>query len=119
MDERKVLGAARMVNLDRCPIKDLDSAAGAAFARAARGRFQKDGICMLPGFIRLEALVILAEEANACVGDAWFCGGTHNVYFTEPSPDVPGGEVAARNERTFVGSILYDRIGEHSSLRRL
>ena len=114
-----MLDAARMVNLDRCPIKDLDSADGAAFARAARGRFQKDGICMLPGFIRPEALEILAEEANACVGDAWFCGGTHNVYFTEPSPDVPGGEVAARNERTFVGSILYDRIGEHSSLRRL
>lgn len=119
MDERKVLDAARMVNLDRCPIEDLDSADGAAFARAARGRFLKDGSCMLPGFIRPEALEILAEEANACVGDAWFCRGSHNVYLTEPSPDVPAGDVATRYERTFVGSVPYDRIGEHSSLRRL
>ena len=92
-----------------------------------RRRFRAGGTRTLPDgrdlhaarFIRPEALEILAEEANACVGDAWFCRGTHSVYLTEPSPDVPAGDVATRNERTFVGSIPYDRIGKHSSLRRL
>ena len=119
MDEKVLLGAARMVDLERCPIEDLDSSNGTTFLRAARERFLEDGLCTLPGFIRPEALAILTEEANGCIRDAWFCRNTHSVYLTEAAPDVPTGDVATRQERTFVGSIPYDRIGEHSSLRRL
>ena len=119
MDEKVLLGAALMVDLERCPIEDLDSSNGTTFLRAARERFLEDGLCTLPGFIRPEALEILTEEANGCIRDAWFCRNTHSVYLTEAAPDVPTGDVATRQERTFVGSISYDRIGEHSSLRRL
>ena len=79
---------------------------------------------MLPGFIRTEALEILVEETNRRIGDAWFCKSTHNVYLTPNDctpndPGTPPGDVAHRRERTFVGSVPYDRIGEDSSLRRL
>ena len=119
MAEKPAFDAARMVNLERCPIDDPDSAGGAAFAQACRERFLEQGLCMLPGFIRPEALEILAEEANGRIGDAWFCKSTHNVYLTQHDPGVPPGDVATRQERTFVGSVPYDRIGEDSSLRRL
>lgn len=74
---------------------------------------------MLPEFVRPEALAVLAEEANRCIEDAWFCSGAHNVYLDEVSPDSPPDGIAARAVRTFVGSIPYDRLTKDSSLRRL
>lgn len=116
---KPVIDAARMVDLARYPIADPGSAAGAAFRQACRKRFLEDGLCMLPEFIRPEALETLAREAEGFAGDAWFCRSTHNVYLTGHDPATPAGDVAIRQERTFVGSIPYDRIGKGSSLRRL
>lgn len=113
------IDAARMVDLARYPIADPGSAAGAAFRQACRKRFLEDGLCMLPEFIRPEALETLARVAEGFAGDAWFCRSTHNVYLTGHDPATPAGDVAIRQERTFVGSIPYDRIGKGSSLRRL
>ena len=124
MAEIPVIDAAHMVILERCPIDDPDSAGGAAFRQACRRRFLEDGLCMLPEFVRPEALETLAKEANGSIGDAWFCKSTHNVYLTQNglgngNPGAPAGDVAGRQERTFVGSVPYDRIGEESLLRRL
>ena len=119
MAEEYGLSAARMVNFEGCPIDEPDSAGGAAFVRACRNRYLEDGLCMLPKFLRPEALEILVEEVNGCIGDAWFCNGTHNVHLVQADPGMPVGDVAGRQERTFVGSVPYDRLGEDSSLRRL
>lgn len=113
-----------MVNPERCPIAGPDSPGQAAFVRECRNRYLEDGLCMLPEFLRPQALDILAEEANGCIGDAWFCDGSHNVYlaqndFGHGGPGEPAGDVTARQERTVVGSVPYDRIGEGSALRRL
>ena len=124
MAEVPVIDAAHMVNLERCPIDDPDSAGAAAFRQACRRRFLEDGLCMLPEFVRPVALETLAKEANGSIGDAWFCKSTHNVYLTQNglgngNPGAPAADVAGRQERTFVGSVPYDRIGEESLLRRL
>ena len=119
MTETSAVEAARMVDLGRYPIHDADSEGCAAFVRECRSRFVEDGLCVLPEFIRLAALEVLAEEANGCAGDAWFCNGTHNVYLTQHDAHVPPDDVARRQERTYVGSVPYDRIGDDSSLRRL
>lgn len=116
---KPVIGAAHMVDLARYPIAGPDSAAGAAFRQACRERFLDDGLCVLPGFIRPEALEALVREAEGFAGDAWFCRNTHNVYLTGHDPGTLAGNVAGRQERTFVGSVPYDRIGEDSPLRRL
>ena len=107
-----VIDAARMVDLARYPIAGPDSAAGAAFRQACRERFLEDGLCLLPEFIRTEALEILAREAEGFAGDAWFCRSTHNVYLTDHDPATPAGDVAGQQERTFVGSVPYDGSGK-------
>ena len=124
MTETPACTAARMVNLERYPVDEPDSNSYAELVRTCRDRFVVDGLCMLPEFIRPKALDILAKEANERTVHAWFCGSTHNVYLAknEGSPSdagVPAGDVDARQERTFVGSIPYDRIGNGSSLRHL
>ena len=124
MTESPARTAARMVNLKRYPIDDPDSEGYAELVRACRGRFVADGLCMLPEFIRPRALEVLAGKANERTAHAWFCRSTHNVYLSQSggSPHGPGvstGGVDRRQERTFVGSIPYDRIGDDSSLRHL
>lgn len=119
MDEHHVPSAARMVNLGAYPIDALDSAAGASFARACRRRYLEAGLCVLPAFLRPEGLATLVEEANGYIGAAWFCDGTHDVYLAQDNPGVPAGGLAGRQERTFVGSVPYDRLGKDSALRRL
>ena len=119
MTETPAFGAARMVNLERYPIDDASSAGYDAFVRGCRSRFREHGLCELPGFVRPEALEVLAAEANACSGHAWFCNGTHNVYLAQNGGHVPCGDASARQERTYVGSVPYDRIAEDASLRHL
>ena len=124
MTESPARTAARMINLERYPIDDPESEGCAELVRACRDRFVEAGLCTLPEFIRPRALEVLAEEANGRTAHAWFCRSTHNVYLTEHgvsrySASVPAGDVDRRQERTFVGSIPYDRIGDASSLRHL
>lgn len=114
MIETPVFGAARLVNIERYPIDDADSAGYAAFVRVCRNRFVEDGLCMLPDFIRPAALEVLAEEANGCARDAWFCNGTHNVYLTQGDTRMPAGDVARRQERTWAP---YPTIGSERTRR--
>ena len=124
LDEKCAIDPARVVNLERYPIDDPDSTRNAAFAQACRRRFHQDGLRMLPDFIRPQALELLVGETTERLDGAWFCRSTHNVYLTQDdvtpnNPGAPPGDVSGRQERTFVGSVPYDRIGEDSSLRRL
>ncbi len=111
--------AADIVDLVRYPIADLESAEGAACVTHYRQDFLETGLCMLPEFIRADALRKLADESNAVVDQAYFCKSTHNVYLTDEDFSLPADDVARRQENTFVGSVAYDRLGEISTLRRL
>ncbi|MGI9335505.1 MAG: HalD/BesD family halogenase [Gammaproteobacteria bacterium] len=112
-------GAADMVDLVRYPVANLQSVEGAAFVRRCRQQYLDTGLCMLPSFIRPQALQRLAEEANGLAGEAYFCKSTHNAYLTEEDPELPREDVARRQEQTYVGSVAYDRIPETAHLRRL
>ena len=108
-----------MINLDRYPILDLHSAAGASFASKCRQQYLATGLCMLPEFISSDALETLAAEAGAITDRAFFCNNTHNAYLTDDDPGLPGDDVARIQEQTYVGSVPYDCIGEDTALRRL
>ena len=110
--------ARDMVNLAQYPIVDLESADGAAFARSCREEYLQTGLCMLEGFILPNALQTLAEEATGFSGDAYFCKSSHNAYLTT-NDSVAADDVASRQEKTFVGSVPYDRIDPESQLNGL
>ncbi len=111
--------AATMVNLERYPMADLAAAEGLAFARRCRQEYLDAGLCVLPEFILPAARKILADEANALSGQAYFCDNTHNAYLTADDPELSPHDVARQAQRTCVGSVPYDRIGEQTQLRRL
>ncbi len=109
--------AQDMVDLERYPIAQPDSAAAVAFTQACQDEYLSTGMCVLANFIQSEALATLAREANALIGDAFFCDGTHNAYLTE-NTDLDD-DVRRMREHTFVGSVAYDRIASETALRTL
>jgi alkylated DNA repair dioxygenase AlkB len=115
----KTTDAADIVDLSRYPIADLESAEGVACVSQYRQDFNEAGLCILPNFIRADALRKLADESNAVTDQAYFCQSTHNVYLTDEDRELPADDVARRQETTYVGSVAYDRIGEDCTLRRL
>jgi len=113
------IAAADMVDLQRYPIADLATAEGTAFANQCRQQYLETGLCMLPNFITPATQRILTEEANNISGEAYFCRSTHNAYLTEENSSLPAGDVARKQEQTYVGSVPYDLIAEDAHLRRL
>lgn len=116
---KTTISAADLVNLQRYPIADLTRTDSKAFAEKCRKSYLETGLCSLPDFITPDAHRILTEEANSISGQAYFCKSTHNAYLTDDDPDLPAGDVANRQEQTFVGSVPYDQIAEGSCLRQL
>ncbi len=116
---QKTISADEMVNTDRYPIADLTTPEGMAIAKACREKFATTGLCMLPGFVRPQALDLLAREANGVLDEAYFCDSTHNAYLKDADPTKPADDVTQRQEATFVGSVAYDCLPKDGLLKQL
>ena len=107
-----------IVDLDKFPVDQIDAGRGFEFAEQCKRRYQETGLCMLPGFVMDNALDILAGESERYIDDAYFCDNTHNAYLTDDN-DAANDEVARRQEKTFVGSVPYDKIPGDTALNTL
>ncbi len=117
--EKPYLNAESMVDLARYPIDRPDGPDGNRLAADCRQRFMDTGLCMLPGFIRPEALEAMIAETGPITDRAYFCRSTHNAYL-EPDDDAfPPDHPRRRPGETFVGSIAYDLFPADSALGRL
>ncbi len=112
-----MLAPVEIVDLDRYPIADLGNGPGEEFATQCRDQFSDSGLCMLPGFVRQSALKTMGEESDRYLGHAYFCDSSHNAYLTEVADGAD--ELDRRQEKTFVGSVPYDRIPQDSVLNAL
>lgn len=113
------LDTVDMVDTDRYPLQDLASGPGREFLLWCRETYADTGLCMLPGFIRPDALEMLADEANAASERAYFCRSSHNAYLTEDDATFSADSVERRQETTFVGSVAFDHIEPDALLRKL
>lgn len=111
-------GVGDLADLERYPLDD-PGRAPALVAECAR-RFARDGVCLLPGFLRAPALARAVRETRARLGDAFFCRNTHNAYLAADSdPAFPEQHPRNRRLRTEVGSIPNDRLPRAGVLSRL
>ena len=104
-----------IVDLKRYPILDLEAPEGRAVVEDCRRRFLETGLCLLPGFLRPEALSAMVEEARA------LSTGAHT---TEKRSRLDGGggsdpSTDPRATRARFGAVAYDRLGAASQLRTL
>ena len=73
----------RIVDLDRYPVHELDSAAGRVLVAECRDALRAEGAVRLDGFVRADAVARMAEEARRVAPLGFANDATHNCYFDD------------------------------------
>jgi hypothetical protein len=111
---------AAIVDLDRYPIDDLESAAGGRLIASCRGALGSVGACDLEGFLQPAAAARATREALASRDEGFRTDAQHTIYFDSPmGPDAPEGDPRRTPVRTAKVGIAYDQIAAGSPLRAL
>jgi hypothetical protein len=108
-----------LVDTDRYPLTDLDSAGASAVLSRAREDLLADGCTVLPDFIRPSLQETLQKECANIAPRAHFDVATVNVYNMAVGPDLPEdhpGRMAFERGNAFVPR---DRIPAGSLISRL
>lgn len=111
--------AASLIDLATYPIDDLDGPEGQALVESCRLRLARSGALDLPGFLRPDAITLLAEEANGLEDHAHQYATEHNVYFDPPDDTLPPDHPRRHRVRTNKGNVPYDLIPRGSLLRTI
>lgn len=107
---------SEIVDLRRYPIQDLEGPEARALVEACRAQLSARGLCLLPDFVRPEALAAMSDEARGLCRDA------HVTEHWRASPHGDGGPEAGtipRATRASLGAVAYDRVPADSPLRAL
>jgi hypothetical protein len=112
-----------IVDLDRYPITDLESPRARSAIATGRAALAGDGLALLPGFIRADALKAMAAEAQALVPQAFRRDEWYGIYAYDPDEaeiaHLPAHDARRRRFRTRMGGIGYDRLPQASATRAL
>lgn len=81
--------ALKLVDLDRYPIEDLSQGRGAAFLKACQDDMERQGWCSFEGFIKPDAVAMLASEANDLLPQAEHLTIRRTIYQTDADKASP------------------------------
>ena len=87
------------------------------YVEACRRRLDDDGALVLAGFFRPEVVARVVADESSRVGEAFFADSTHNVYLTEPDPDLPAEHPFNRQVASSKGLLADDQVAASSPLR--
>ena len=111
--------AADLIDLERYPIDDMGSTRGRQLVEAARRGHEVDGAANLPGFIRAEAVALLAAEANALLDKGYRKTKIRTAYYREPDPDLADDHPRRRLWQEGSLQLADDQIGPETWLRKI
>ena len=100
-----------LLDLDRFPLNELDSAPGRALLAHCRKELNCTGMFNLEGLILPQALARCVAEAGPVLGSASFTHAReHNIYFDDTIGGLDPGHPALRRHRTVNHTICADQI---------
>jgi hypothetical protein len=76
--------------------------------------WQATAFSHFPGFLQSGAVDMLVAEAEAQKHNAYFTASSHNVYLSEPRPDLDASHVFNRQIISSKGCITTDQVPEQS-----
>jgi len=118
-DTSSRLSPRDLIDIDRYPIDDLDSAAGRALIDRCRRDLAAAGASQLDGFLSVDAVEHLTREALALSDVGVRKEGTHNVYFEDIDPALPEDDPRRIMERSSQSTVAYDLIPADAGIRAL
>jgi hypothetical protein len=108
-----------LIDLERYPLTALDSPAALAVIARERAALAKQGVAILPGFLRPEAVRAIVREAESLLPRAHLedAGGT--PYLELPDASFPQGHPRRTEIHSVTWVIAYDLIPRQAAIRRL
>lgn len=111
--------AASLIDLARYPVDRLDTPEGEALVAACRAELADNGCCNLTGFVRLEAVAAMREEALGLEDMAYRQDGRRNAYFTLDDPALPQDDPRRRYWHYRMNQLAGDAIPGGTGCRAL
>ncbi|WP_108880905.1 HalD/BesD family halogenase [Anderseniella sp. Alg231-50] len=111
--------ALDLIDLDRYPIADLGSTAGAQFLTECQRNMEDRGWCNLGGFVRADALERLNTEANDLLPTAEVLHVKRNIYQGAIDPSLPEDDPRRREFTHIAVQLADDQIPAETQLKQL
>ncbi len=108
-----------LVDLERYPITGAPADGGGALAGECRRRLDREGACVLDGFLRAEAVDRMLDELQPLLGAAFYCRRRHTVYLAEGDAADPPAHPRNRLLTSDKGCLADDLIPARALLRAL
>ncbi len=114
------LGSPRdLIDLVKYPLSDRSTTEYTQLVNTCRQQLGELGACVLPGFIKPEAIHFLRTEAQALVPVSYHSTVVGNAYLTPADATLPEDHPSRMVDRTALGVVAYDQMPEGISIRRL
>lgn len=111
--------ALELIDLDRYPIADLDSAAGAELLAECQRHMDAHGWCNLAGFLRTEAIEQLNGEANDLLPTAEVLHVKRNIYQGAIDPSLPEDDPRRKEFTHIAVQLADDQVPSGTRLKQL
>jgi hypothetical protein len=103
--------ATNLIDTDRYDLDDPELSA------TCLAQFRTEGICVLPGFLRPEAVALLVSESDELAPLAHRSATTATVHLADPDPSLPEHDLRAIALSSSVEVVGYDLFPAESHLR--
>jgi len=105
-----------LVDLDRYPVNDLDSAAAKALVGECHSALRAEGAVRLEGFVRADAVERMAADAAALAARGYPNDASHNCYFDDEideslPPDHPRRILVRSAQKAVAMDLLPEDFG--------
>ena len=107
------VGPADLVDTERYRFDD------AQLVASSNRQFAEEGVCVLPGFLRADAVALLVAEADALAPLAHRAHSRATPYLAAPDDSFPEGHPRRTLVHSAVEAVAYDLFPPDSLLRRL
>ncbi|MEO2014663.1 MAG: 2OG-Fe(II) oxygenase [Fuerstiella sp.] len=102
-----------VIDLERYPLHSSD------FLAACKQSLDSEGVLLLRGFLRPDAVESVRLEGAANHHLAYYTANSHNIYLSPPDPVYPASHPRNREVNSSKGCLTTDQIPDRSPLRVL
>lgn len=110
---------ADLVDADRYPLHLLADGGCDEVVHDAARAMQDDGLALLAGFLRPEALAAAVTEARGLSPLGHFSETFSSPYLRAPEPGLPSTDPRSRPQRAALSAVAYDDFPADSPVRRV
>ncbi len=111
--------ALNLIDLQRFPIKDLDSGVGARFLAQCQQQIDQQGWCSFEGFIHPQGVEALANEAKALLPSADTLTVKRTIYQGVPDDTAPADDLRKQEYTHTAQQLANDQIPNETLIQQL